>query len=322
MRARRNHSQRGNALHASLIIAVLVAAISGSMLASNHAPGGHDSPDLERAWVDAIAAAALDAAVEDLRSGGTGELDLQGDVDSGWTSEVTDFPEAKRVVVEARHGGIETVAEALVEKRRLPVPAVVYMESTDSRIEGLGEHATFSGIDLDWDGQPGDAAPIPRLACAGTALPAGVEAVCTPRIGLAALAADYARLAENEIDPSSHSASWGDREFDHFAVSHCGSTLSLWQVNRGAGILVVEGDLTISGVFVWHGAVLVTGALIIEPEAVARIHGQLLVGREIRQAPRSAEDQPGTLDVEYSARSLAAIRHLVTYQILEELRPR
>jgi hypothetical protein len=72
----------------------------------------------------------------------------------------------------------------------------------------------------------------------------------------------------------------------------------------GAGLLVVTGDLTISGTFRWYGLIVVLGKLDCG-SGTAQLYGGVILG------PSSNEiDLRGTIDVRYSAPAIALAQNL------------
>ncbi len=92
-------------------------------------------------------------------------------------------------------------------------------------------------------------------------------------------------------------------------TAYCPGNLKLSGIASGAGVLAIDGDLDISGSFLWTGIVLVRGRVTFTGGgSTKRIIGALCVGEEVDQGGGSDVTVTGTVDLWYSsaAVSLAA----------------
>jgi hypothetical protein len=95
----------------------------------------------------------------------------------------------------------------------------------------------------------------------------------------------------------------GSPEPGNTVSAYCPGSLKLTGNGTGAGMLAVDGDLEISGGFVWVGIIVVRGQVtLVGGGGGKHIIGALAVGQDVTASTSSTEvDVTGTVDINYSS---------------------
>jgi hypothetical protein len=295
-------SRRGNSLHVTVTTAVVVAAISGGLALSTVRTPSAEDPILEKAWVNAMASAALDAALDDLASGGDGQIGGEHGYGQHWGARVVDFGSALQVQAQARKGHVTSVAEAIVDKVGVPWEAALVLTTPGARIDGLGTEVILASDE------------------SGTSAGLANELDAELGLDLATLAESYQSAADTRVAEGTYRPRWGDAASGDLQIVVSEGDLELRDDGRGAGVLVVRGDLVISGSFEWLGAILVEGDVLLATASASALRGTMLIGGDLRQ--ERGDGTPGTLSIESSEDARTAIADLVGYRTVERLRAR
>jgi hypothetical protein len=116
------------------------------------------------------------------------------------------------------------------------------------------------------------------------------------------------RTTRTTIDPATYTdPSWGDWKTDNYKITYCPGDLHLSGIGQGAGVLVVDGSLTMSGTFTYVGLIVVRGDVsIVGGGAGIHTYGSVLVGQTLTAIDPSADVMvAGTADLRYSATAIA-----------------
>ena len=144
----------------------------------------------------------------------------------------------------------------------------------------------------------------------------GSPSVGTHRpLDLNALVEDSKAAATRIAAPGTHSGiTWGEPVTGGYEIVYCRGDLHLSGNGVGAGYLVVDGDLVISGSFTWHGVILVRGVARMSGGGhTKRVIGALVAGEEVETVSdgTSRDDETsttvtlrGTVDLLYSSEAI------------------
>lgn len=124
-------------------------------------------------------------------------------------------------------------------------------------------------------------------------------------LDLDALHDTFVSMAEIVVPPDTYDdVHWGT--YDDYTVVHCTGELHLSGNNEGGGVLVVDGNLVVSGTFTWYGIVLVMGDVSLTGGgAGVHIYGTTLATGDLTMS--------GNADLLYSSAAIAKLAALSPY---------
>ena len=241
-------------------------------------------------------------------------------------------PEVVRVVSTAFSGSESVTVEKFFRRTLMNIPKVgaVYVEPGVA-IDLKGNSFTIDGNDHNPDGTPGtgdavlgiatiegdppgdnqagilaqiDSSSYDQISGAGDG-PVSVEEVPSEEVDLGTMIDEFLARVTNSVEPGTYSGvSWGDFAAGDLPVTVVEGDLHLFGAASGAGVLVVDGALVISGQFAFTGLVLVRGDVhLTGGGSGVHITGALMV-TESFNAIDSLETEitlGGSADVYYSA---------------------
>ncbi len=128
-----------------------------------------------------------------------------------------------------------------------------------------------------------------------------------PAVDLATLVDQARSAASIVITGGTHtSLALGTPTAAGVVVAYAGTSIHLSGASEGAGILIVDGDLRISGSFTWRGLVIVRCRVtMVGGGSGKRIVGGLVIGEEITSEISTTEvTATGTVDLLYSSEAI------------------
>jgi hypothetical protein len=178
------------------------------------------------------------------------------------------------------------------------IPSPIYFEPTEKLKLKIKAHKDddgirVSGLDRNLDGsRPASPIDVPAVTVASASAEERLERKLKPKqtrfiegIGLVevrdtnldidALAAHVKAHADFHAERKDFPAVFGDSSRGEYRLTHCDDRVSLKHDYRGAGVLVVDGELSAAENFVFDGLVIVRGKLELKKDA--RINGAVVV---------------------------------------------
>jgi hypothetical protein len=257
---------------------------------------------------------------------------LYGDHDNDVTTPprpnlVNGYP---MIVIDAQGGQGTSTRRVEIEAVKVPfqiIDSAMYSESDQFDFNGT----QFMVSGQDWDpvthtvtGNP----EVPGIVTLGDS--ANVTSGLTPQqqdniegsgsdpsvstssvdLDLQAIRDAYMPFVEYELQDTTYSGvSWGD--LDHYTVVHCPGDLHISGNTQGAGLLIVDGNFTLSGSFTWYGLVLVMGDINMTGGG-AGIH---IYGSVLTQGGIDNQKISGNADLLYSSDALNRLTGLSPYVV-------
>lgn len=271
-----------------------------------------------------------------LQPGGNDLADNDGD---GETDEPDEADIVEVVSTGSYDGAWRTVYVTLLARYRSPgVGAAIYVSNPAADLDLDGKSLLISGRDVDLK-QAETGALVPGVGVNGDPSllrnqvrslegarvvgegpsPSVLE---VPPLDLQALIEEGARSANvvleaGEVNKVPGPGAWGTLE--HPAVLYSSGSVKISGGSSGAGVLLVNGDLEITGEFEWWGLVIVQGRVVMKGGGGGkRVVGALVVEDDVA----NGLDQPGvraagTVDILFSREAVRTIgRVLSRYTIL------
>lgn len=313
----------------------LVGALAGSgrvrVLSEGRLEGtldGEEGSDAARRYEIAIAPAGNDECDNDLDG-------LVDEEDEGDMYEATSTGHADRIA--------KTVRVTLLARYRAPnMPAAAYVEDPNADLRFSGNAFLISGRDVDLNavitgenvpgiGVPGDPAALRTQLRSQqddnvVGLGGDMSVHQVEEIDFDQLIEDAVRSANVRLQPGmnkpSESGDWGT--LDTPAILFGSGDIKIAGGGGGAGILVVDGNLTISGGFEWKGLIITRGQVSFAGGGGGkRVMGGLVVAKDVVSGTPTDSlggtdlSVNGTVDILFSRATLAIIsRAFATYTIL------
>jgi hypothetical protein len=231
--------------------------------------------------------------------------------------------------------GIRTNADKTVEVEAVkvpgpPVPGSIYTEG-NMDCKGTSFHIDGNDYDPALGTIVGGSTPLPGIVATGG--PAAVDcntpqgwnnieglgpapsvATATYDIDLDAYVQTYGSMADfiyngNTSNPST--AGWGT--IDDYKVIHVrGGDLHLSGANGGGGVILVEGDFTLSGQFTWYGLIVCLGDVqMTGGGAGIHIFGCLMTQGDVATSGTVS----GNADIYYSSETISKLSDLSGYTV-------
>ena len=280
--------QRGFALitTSSLMMPVLVVAMATSLTMA-----GESTRELRDGLTRQLARLAAQAGAEDaIWRANVGELEdgksYTRDLRTGhsYQVEATNLGDAFQVIVTGTYGHTShRLAGCLRPVRLLPkMHATLAAQNSDLKLQGT---VLVSGTDVKSDGTRGSTPTMPGLA--------------TTTLDVRALASQI-RSAANVVltEPLYSSYCFGDSSRRTANITYRNGDVTFAGDTRGAGVLIVTGDLRITDNFRFDGVIIVLGK-IIHGAGSAKVLGSVLLG------PDASEVQAeGNLEIHYSSQGI------------------
>jgi hypothetical protein len=262
----------------------------------------------------------------------------------------TAWADVKRVVSTVRNNDATVTLSSYVKSTPATVPqiAAVYVDP-DVTLDLKGNKFTINGTDHKMDGTPLAGGEVPGLATSIGSPPGTNEAFLLAQVsskwydqilGLGGtpsvdevgsfdvynLFEAFKANASNTLAPGTYtSPTMGTTS--NMMVTHVTGDLHLSGIGKGAGVLLVEGSVTITGQFEFKGMVIVLGDVRLSGGgAGVHIYGSLMVGESITAIDTDTEEEleiSGNADVYYSSEALANVEQFLgssyTMSYYEEL---
>lgn len=233
-----------------------------------------------------------------------------------------------------------TVYVTLLARYRSPrVGAAAYVDDPGALLDLDGNAFLISGHDVNTKGvETGELVPGIGVNGDPTALRSQIRrkqetrvigagadpsVMEVPRLDLQELIEEGARsanvvLESDKTQKPSKEGAWGTLEEP--AVVYSSGSVKIGSGSSGAGILLVNGDLTITGGFEWKGLVIVRGKAILKGGGGGKqVFGALVVQGDFGSTDGTVEGirATGTVDVVFSRETIRTIaRVLAVYTIL------
>jgi acyl dehydratase len=138
-----------------------------------------------------------------------------------------------------------------------------------------------------------------------------------PYLDLEDIATSLEPAADLHLPAGTYTGNWGDKDTGDFQLIYVDGNFHQSGSGQGAGILIVDGTMTLSGAFVWYGAVIVLGeVVIVGGGGTKHVYGAVFVGDDVTETGTTAEfGITGTSDLTYSSQSEEALKTMPTYLI-------
>lgn len=362
-------SERGVALVAAVLFAMVVMAYATSLLFAGRAMqehrryygATHMAQDAAESGVHELVALLSSPAGKSVRAAGFLEGTLRGDTaraqryeirmtpagDDGADNDLdgkVDEPDETDMLEVESTGRADNVARTVrvTLLARYAEPAIgsaTYIGDFLADLKLNGNSFLISGVDVTADRVP-TGARVPGIGVAGN--PGLIRDQITKQaqarvVGLGespsvyevapldlrelidagARAADVVLPSGTATKPSSP-GEWGT--LDVPSIAYGTGSIHVSGGATGAGILIVDGDLTISGNFQWWGLVIVRGEITFSGGGNGKmITGAVIVEKKIAVTGRNGVEMTvnGTVDVLFSKQTIAAVmRSFATYTIV------
>lgn len=242
----------------------------------------------------------------------------------------TAFANVQRVVATVRNSDAAATVSTFVQKTVISVPKVgaVYVDPNVA-LDLKGNAFIIDGNDHNPDGSAGSGPAVPGIATA-IGSPAGTNKVLllsqippksynqikgsggSPSLAEAGgvdvntMFQDFKKLKTQDLAPGTYpSPTIGTTS--SMQVTYVSGDLQLAGKGQGAGVLLVEGSVTITGQFDFDGLVIVLGDVRLSGGgAGVHVYGSVLVGQSITAIDKDGSDLTvaGTADVFYSSAML------------------
>jgi hypothetical protein len=272
-------------------------------------------------------------------------LDIDGN-DNDQDGEIDEPEEANMLELTSRgdyDGVARTVRVTLLARYETPtMPGATYFGDPAAKLGFNGNAFMISGFDVDLeDNKTG----VVRPGIVVNGSPSGIlsqitsqesdnviglggtpsVAAATEELDLAALVEQGAQVADFTLDAgSTHKPSeegeWGTLDAPKIIYAPNGAKIS--GGSEGAGILIVHGDLEISGEFEWRGLVIVQGRAIFKGGGgTKRLRGALVVEDEVfvdeAADPYTGMRAGGTVEIVLSEATVAKMtRAFAVYTVI------
>ncbi len=274
-----------------------------------------------------------------------GDDDCDNDIDG-----LVDEPDEKDMYEATSTGYADHIAKTvrvtLLARYRAPtMPAATYIADPAADLNLAGNAFLISGQDVDLAGaKTGEL--VPGIGVAGdisgilgqlgsqqddNVLGTGgersvysVETIDFNQLINDAVRSANIRLESGKVEKPASEGAWGTLETP--AILFGSGDIKISGGGGGAGVLVVDGNLTISGAFDWHGLVIARGEIIFAGGGGAkRVTGGVVVERDVLSGTEDKTDGfmsgdlaiNGTVDILFSKETLAIInKAFATYSIL------
>ena len=252
-------------------------------------------------------------------------------------TEDTAWSEVKRIVATTFTAEAATTLELYAKKEitKLPQLPAIYIDP-DVVLDLKGKSFKIEGKDTDPDGTPGTGDPTYGIATEeapnpGDNLAAIMDQIdsswinqvtgygADPSVGEMAERIDIDKLFKslearktNEVSPSTHTGvSWGS--MDNMEVTYSKGDLHLTGKGTGSGVLLVDGNLTMSGQFKFDGLVIVRGDVRqTGGGSGTHVYGSLLVKEVFSVIDETELTVTGNADIYFSNKTLAGVDKLLS----------
>lgn len=293
---------------------------------------GDETSDAARRYEITIAPAGKDGCDNDL----DGLVDEEDEKDM---YEATSTGHADRMA--------RTVRVTLLARYRAPsMPSAAYIADPDADLRFAGNAFLISGKDVNLEGAP-TGELVPGIGVPGdtsglksqigktqddnvNGLGGDLSVYTVDRIDFNQLVEDAVRsanvrLQSGKVEKPYLPGDWGTLETP--AILFGSGDIKISGGGGGAGVLVVDGNLTISGDFQWHGLIIARGQVAFAGGGGRkRVTGGIVVERDVLSGTDTKSSSGflssdlsvnGTVDVLFSRATLAIVnRALATYTIL------
>lgn len=267
---------------------------------------------------------------------GAGQILFYGDGDHNPTTPDTEnttmgAPEYVVTAVGQLGTATKVIQETVQHIPFPPMPATLYTETTALTFNGT--QFEISGYDTDpasGDSIPGNTA-INGITTTGdpAQITAGLKpqqsnnilgATTSPSVGHASYDLDmqayfntYAQFADIVYGSTQHNpdtGGWGD--IDNYHVVEVLGDLHLSGTNTGGGVLLVQGNLDVSGQFTWYGAIICLGSVTFTGGGQgAHLYGAMMAANGVG----FDETYSGNADLFYSSATLNKLNFLGPFRI-------
>jgi hypothetical protein len=257
-----------------------------------------------------------------------------------WTrcTEAAADGKAFHVVAGAYQNGTVSLIEAVVEQVELPpFPGAVYLQHPNVVLAFNGNAFTIDGHDFNWDDSAGTRAPLPGVATPWDQQPI-IDSIGSgrqdqvmgeggePSVGygpyydLQKIAHTFRPFADNLMPAGTYTADWGNYATGDFQVTYIDGDFHQSGSGHGAGVLLVDGNMTLSGSFIWHGAIIVLGEVaVVGGGGTKHVYGSVFVGDDVLEVDAGGEASEftitGTSDIDYSGQSEDACGDMMVYGV-------
>jgi len=249
--------------------------------------------------------------------------------DSAWSG-------VKRVICTAYNVNAMATVEAYVRIAPFPVPGAgaAYLQA-GTVLDLNGNAFTISGADVNPDGTAGTGSAVYGIATS-TGDPAGTNSTYlldqvpaarldqitgiggsgsigeTSLIDFDGLFNALKSSPKTTVDPGTYdTVTWGDHTANNFRVTYASGDVTLTGTGKGAGALVIDGNLTLSGQFLFVGLVIVRGDVRIKGGGGGtHVYGSTLVGQSLTAIDPEVTVS-GTADLIYSSWALGQVASLL-----------
>lgn len=259
-------------------------------------------------------------------------------IGTGVTAHVFDtgYTNLQRVVATSVRGDTVVTVEHFVRKKVVKIPkvAAVFVDP-ELLLDLKGNAFTVNGNDTNPDGTSGAEAPRHGLATA-TGDPPGdnkadllaqipstqydklMGAGGEPSVGevepvdVQGVFSDLKGAMTHEVPPGTYDEDSFGNLADDIRVTYVPGNLHLTGENEGAGALLVEGSLIMSGSFTFNGIVIALGDVSMTGGgSTIHVWGSLMVGQSINAIDSSEIKVTGQADVVYSSAVLDKVQQFL-----------
>lgn len=251
----------------------------------------------------------------------------------------TAFPNMYRVTASATSADGTAKIETYVEKTiaTLPKVAAVFVDPAVA-LDLKGNKFTIDGNDHNPDGTPGPEPAVPGIATlpgdplgsnqamllaqipalnydqvlGAGGMPSLGEA---PDVYIDQIFEGFLGRVDNELDPATYTdPAIGEYTTDDFQVTHTQGDLHFSGKGEGAGVLLVDGSLFVSGQFTFYGLIIVRGDIVLTGGGAGiHVFGSTMVGESITAVDVDPEvTVSGNADIFYSSTVLRRIELMMT----------
>jgi hypothetical protein len=251
--------------------------------------------------------------------------------------EPTAFPDVYRVRSTAGNAQGQVTVETYVRKliAKLPKVAAVYVDP-NAAIDLKGNRFMIDGNDHNPDGTPGPGDPVAGIGTV-TGDPAGSNAAMflsqvplsaydqvigdgpnpsiqeSDSVDLNGVFEGFKAMTTQELAPGTYvDAALGDYFTDQVEITYVPGDLQLSGTGFGGGVLLIDGSLTVTGKFTYHGLLIVRGDIRLSGGGTG-VHtfGSVMVGQSLVAIETSDLTVSGNADLFYSSEVLTRLEGLL-----------
>ena len=261
-----------------------------------------------------------------------------------WVTD-TATPNVSRVVATASNNDATATVDTYTRKNIISIPKVgaVFVDPSVA-LDLKGNSFTIDGRDYNTNGTLSGGAPVPGIATA-VGSPAGTNKVAllaqvpvkvydqvigaglNPSLGenssfdLSSIFSTFKAAATQSLAAGTYSSpSLGDSAADDYRITYVNGDVQFGGNGIGAGILVVDGSVTITGQFDFDGLVLVKGDVRLSGGgSKTHIYGSMMVEQSITAVDTGSDlSVSGSADIRFSSATLDTVSSKLpsTYSIL------